>query len=194
MLAVILAALVSSAVPAQQPGMSDEMAAQMKAWEAAGAVGEHHENLRQFEGKWEVMGNLFMAPGADPLPSRGWSMNKMTLNGRYLHQDYAAEMGGKKYRATGYLGYDNTSGKHVNVWMDDASTLVMLFVGTSSDDGKRIEMAADHLDPISGKPTRSRGVLERKTSTLYSYEGYTQLEDGTEFKNLEIIYRKREEE
>jgi hypothetical protein len=179
----VLAATTGALAQQEEPVTSEIPPALLEAWDKAAAVGEHHAHLARLEGRWFAASRVFPGPGAEPIESRGWSTNQWILDGRFLQQDFAAELGSKrKFTGLGFLGYDNASGKHIAIWMESLSTGATRYEGTCSDDGKTIEFTSP----------KSRGVLKIKSFSTYTWEGFSRGPDGKEFKSIEIVYRKRE--
>lgn len=176
--------------PAGPPAMSAEQKAMMEAWEAASAVGEPHKRLLGMEGTWDAEVSMWMAPGQPPAKSAGTSVNKSILGGRWIEQQFTGSAMGQPFQGVGYTGYDNTRKKYVSTWMDNMSTALMVSEGTFDAAGKVLTSTSTTMDPMTGKPAQSKGVMRIVDADHHVYEMW-ESHDGKENKSLEIHYRRK---
>ena len=176
--------------PAGQPAMSAEQKAMMEAWAAASAVGESHKRLLGMEGTWDAEVSMWMAPGQPPTKSMGTSVNKPILGGRWIEQRFTGTAMGQPFHGIGYTGYDNTKKRYVSTWMDDMSTALMVSEGTFDAAGKVMTSTSTMMDPMTGKPMQSKGVMRIVDNDHHVYEMW-ESHDGKENKSMEIHYRRK---
>ena len=176
--------------PAEHPPMSAEQKAMMEAWQRASAVGEPHKRLGGMEGTWDAEVSMWMAPGQPPTKSMGTSVNRAILGGRWIEQQFTGSAMGQPFQGIGYTGYDNTKKKYVSTWMDSMSTAVMVSEGAFDAAGKVLTSTSTMLDPMTGKPAVSKGVMRIVDADHHVYEMW-ETHDGRENKTLEIHYRRK---
>lgn len=163
-----------------------EMDPAMEAWVKAGVPGEHHQHLAAYAGEWEVKGQMWMEPGADPMPIEGVMTAKMVLGGRYLKTHYESEFMGQPFEGVGYDAYDNIKGKYVGTWMDTMSTMMPSFHGSCEDGGKTRTMKAKMEEPGTGKIWKSKSVTTWIDENSYKMESWRSAEGVEPFKEMEF--------
>jgi hypothetical protein len=162
-----------------------------KAWEKLAAPGPEHKRLEAMAGTFDAVSKFWTAPDAPPAESKASSTNTMVLGGRYLHQEHHGTMFGKPFEGIGYSGYDNTQRKYTNVWMDNASTLLMTGTGTADASGKVMTSTGEWDDPgAPGKKKKWRTVLTIESADKHTFEMFEELA-GKECKSLEIVYTRK---
>jgi hypothetical protein len=132
-----LLALCNAALLAQpQPeGISPEQAAAM----ARAQPGTPHAALAKLAGEWTTTTKFSPAPGAPEMESTGAATLTMTLDGRFLRDEWKGEMMGAPITSSKTIGFNNGSQKYETVWTYTMSTGMLVGIGRSSDDGKTIE-------------------------------------------------------
>lgn len=176
--------------PADHPPMSAEQKAMMEAWQKAGAVGDAHNRLSGMAGTWDAEVSMWMALGQPPTKSTGTSVNKPILGGRWIEQHFTGTAMGQPFHGIGYTGYDNTKKKYVSTWMDDMSTAMMVGEGSFDAAGKVMTSTSTMMDPMTGKPTQSKGVMRIVDNDHHVYEMW-ETHDGKDVKTMEIHYRRK---
>lgn len=169
---------------------SQEMQEMMEKYQKLAAPGEQHKKLAKMEGSWDLRIKTWMGPDQPPAEAKGTSEFRMILGGRFLEQELTSEMMGNPYNGKGLMGYDNVSGKYVNIWMDDMSTSIMLFEGTATPDEKQIIQTSHYDDPIQG-PMDFRTVTTVMDENTLGFEMYSTGKTGKEEKMMEIIYTRK---
>jgi hypothetical protein len=130
-------ALCTGALLAQelQPaGISPEQAAAM----ARAQPGPAHAALAKLAGEWTTLTKFSPAPGAPEMESTGAATLTMTLDGRFLREDWTGEMMGAPTTSSKTIGFNNGSQKYEAVWTYTMSTGMLIGIGQSSDEGKTI--------------------------------------------------------
>ncbi|THI87102.1 MAG: DUF1579 domain-containing protein [Nitrospira sp. CG24A] len=94
----------------QQP--MDEKA-MMEVWKKMATPGEPHKLFAGLAGSWTTTTKEWMEPGKPPTESTGTAEMKMLLDGRFLYQEYNAQMMGQPFSGVGIDAYDNMTKKYV---------------------------------------------------------------------------------
>jgi len=165
--------------------------AMMKAIEAAGTPGGHHAHLANLEGDWVTRIQMWMSPEGPPEESSGSAHNKTILGGRFVQMDYRGEFMGRPFFGVGIDGFDNVADKHVGVWLDSASTMILSYSGDCSDGGNVLETMAEFIDPMSGQPTRMKTKTTVKDEDHYVFEAWNPGPDGEFHKSMQIDYSRK---
>jgi hypothetical protein len=114
----------------------------------------------------------------------------MALDGRWLEQRYQGEMMGSPFHGIGYTGYDNMKKEYVGMWMDTASTSVMLTTGKDEGGGK-MTFTGTMDDPMSGQPIAMKEVVTIVDADHHNFEMWMTGPNGQMFKNMEINYSRK---
>lgn len=174
-----------AAQPAQPAG-GDDMMAQ---WIKMNAPNENHEFLaKHLDGSWTCETSFWMMPGGEPQKSKGTSVNKVILGGRYVHADFSGDMMGQPFTGVGIYTYNNATKEFENMWIDSVSTGLMLTKGAR--DGNKINWTNEYTDPMTGTKRTSRSVTTFGENT-FTHEMFENGPDGKEFKTLELVYTKQ---
>lgn len=176
---------------AGQPEMSPEEAAMMAAWEAVATPGEHHKHLEAMAGEWVGTNTWWMAPGAPANVSDTACSSKMILEGRFLVSDHTGDMMGMPFHGIGTMGYNNTTKQYEGTWMDNMGTMTMFMTGSCSPDGKVFKMEAKYIDPMTNQPSFMKEVCTIIDADNYRFDMYGPAPDGTEFKMMEIVFKRK---
>jgi hypothetical protein len=160
----------------------------MEAWVKAGLPGEAHKLMAKHVGEWNAEVKLWMAPGAEPMVSKGRGTNTLIFGGRYLESRFKSEFMGETFEGIGYMGYDNVRKRFVNFWIDSSSTWFMLSEGTADRDGKTWRSSGEVSDPMTGKmkPYHDETVFESADRVVS--RSFEKGPDGKEFVSMEIAY------
>ncbi|MEK6762253.1 MAG: DUF1579 domain-containing protein [Nitrospirota bacterium] len=171
----------------QQP--MDEKA-MMELWKQAATPGEPHKLFAGLAGSWTTTTKEWMEPGKPPTESTGTAEMKMLLDGRFLYQEYKAQMMGQPFSGVGIDAYDNMTKKYMTAWIDTMGTGIFMMEGTASADGKTITLKGSHPEPGGGKMTH-RAVWKIVDSNSQTFDMYGAHHGGKEMKVLEIAYTRK---
>lgn len=163
---------------------------EMDAMSACGALCEHHEKFKPFEGTFRAEVKMWMGPG-EPMVSTGTMVNTLDLGGRYLRQEYKGDpMDGPfpNFEGRGFWGYNTIDERYEGVWVDNASTMMMTDVGQVDETGRTWEMCGEMTCPMTRAPSRRRSVIRLIDENTHVMEMYHTGPDGTEVKSMEITY------
>ena len=183
-------AFAADAKSAKPPQMTPEEKAAMEAMEKAMTPGENHKLLNPFVGSWNVTVSSWMAPGAQPMVSKGTATTKWIMGNRYVQQNFTGSFMNMPFTGMGYVGYDNVKKHYWSTWMDNMSTSTMMMTGSTDDGGKTFKFTGTMADPMSGKDT----TIEEKVSVQkdqQTMEMYGPAPDGKMFKMMEIVYKRK---
>lgn len=158
----------------------------MAAWAKYAEPGEEHAYLQRMEGSWNARVKFWMQPGADPQESEGKMSNQLILGGRFLQSNYEGDTPMGPFQGFSLDGYDKLEEKYVGVWADTMGTMMMVFRGHVEDDVRT--MIAEYKDPMSGNPTKMKGVTTIVGENEHKYQGYGLMPNGEWFQQMEIVY------
>ena len=85
--------------------------AMMEVWKQLAMPGEPHKLFATLAGSWTTTTKEWMEPGKPPTESTGSAEMKMLLDGRFLYQEYNAQMMGQPFSGVGIDAYDNMTKK-----------------------------------------------------------------------------------
>ena len=125
----------------------------MEAWEKAAMPGDHHENMKWFVGDWNTHSKHWMGEG-EPTEETGKATFELAMDGRYLMGTYTGMMMGKPFEGHSLDAFDNMTGEHVNIWIDNHGTGILMTKGSCSDEGNVVETAGMMASPHGGMPIR----------------------------------------
>lgn len=182
-----LALVTALCVPAYAKKNAAPSLEDMKAaWAKAASPGEHHKILEAMVGNWDAKVKHWISGDQAPAETKGSSKTEMILGGRYLRQEYKGEFRGTPIEGLGLIGYDNTAKQYESIWIDSASTDVLVTDG-QSEDGKSIKATGKFTDALSGKPGKLRTVTTLVDKDTIHYELY-KTRGGKEYQVLDVTY------
>lgn len=155
-----------------------------------GTPGEPHGLLASLEGSWTTRTRGWVAPDQPPMESSGTCEQKMILGGRYLEQVHTGDMGGGPFNGISILGYDNYEKKFVSTWIDNMSTAVYRFEGTSGRDKRTITQETRYDDPVRG-PAVWRTVTRIRDDNTIEFEMYLRPRGRKEEKMMEMTMTRK---
>lgn len=164
--------------------------AEMEAYMKLATPGEPHKLFATLAGSWTTTTKEWMEPGKPPTESTGTAEMKMLLDGRFLYQEYNAQMMGQPFSGVGIDAYDNMTKKYMTAWMDTMGTGIFMMEGTASTDGKTITLRGSHPEPGGGKMTH-RAVWKIVDNNTQTFDMYGAHHGGKEMKVLEITYTRK---
>jgi hypothetical protein len=164
--------------------------AMMEVWKQLATPGEPHKLFATLAGSWTTTTKEWMEPGKPPTESTGTAEMKMLLDGRFLYQEYNAQMMGQPFSGVGIDAYDNMTKKYMTAWMDTMGTGIFMMEGTASADGKTITLRGSHPEPGGGKMTH-RAVWKIVDNDTQTFDMYGAHHGGKEMKVLEITYTRK---
>jgi hypothetical protein len=176
------------------PQMTAEQKAMMDKMAKAATPGPQHAKLAKMAGEWTCAVKYQMDPSQPAQESQSTATITTLMDGRYIQEVDAGQMGGMPFNGIGVTGYDNVSGKYVFTWIDNMGTGIENGVGTSDASGKVITMIATMNDPVTGKPTKSRMVTTLIDDNHHTFEMYgTPPGAKKEMKIMTIDYQRKQD-
>jgi len=188
--AILVVAPFASAQDAskqQQPKLTPEQQAEMKAYQEAGAPGEPHKKLAAMAGNYSVKMRSWQEPGGKPMEESGTATRSVALDGRVLVEQFKGTMMGSPFTGHGMTGYDNVVDKYWSTWNDSMSTGLMVSWGTC-DAKNACTFEGSWNDPIKKAPLKSRMTTRWTNPDTEVFEMYGPDKQGREMKMMEITY------
>jgi hypothetical protein len=186
----MLLAAVGPAI-AQEKGDAPPAGDPMEAWAKLNAPGENHKLLEGLAGTWTAHAKFFGPPGQPPMESTGTSEQTLILGGRFLRQEYKADMMGQPFQGMGLTGYDNLRKKFIGIWVDSMSTFFMMSEGTVDEGKKVLTFSGSYEDPMNPGTKRGfRHILTIVGPDEHRFEMHEEM-DGKEAKVMEIVYKRK---
>jgi hypothetical protein len=192
------AALLIVALWISAPGVSQDKAPKepdaeqmMAQWAQLNAKGPEHERFAKMVGTWDTEMKMWMAPGTEPMVSKGTARFELMLDGRYVRQDFQGEMMGKPFTGVAIDGYDRIKKKYVSIWMDSESTGIYVSEGLPAGNGTYVYYG-EMDDPMTGVHDKiAKSVARELSDDKLVFEMYDQPPGSDEFKTMEITYTRR---
>ncbi|MBL9032000.1 MAG: DUF1579 family protein [Phycisphaerae bacterium] len=141
------------AKPAKPDAAQPPMDPMMEAWMKAGQPGPEHARFKMMEGTWDCAVKMYdpSNPSAEPQESKAVMVNRLVLDGRFIHHDYKGDMMGMPFVGAGTFGFNNVSKKYEVTWTDSMSTCIMFTTGTYDEATKTYTMTGEIDNPMGGK-------------------------------------------
>jgi hypothetical protein len=177
---------LSTPVVAQEP--TPEQQAMMEMMEKLATPGEMHGKLEPMVGTFDVEATFWMAPGTEPMSSKGKSRNEWILGGRYVAQNYEGAFMGQSFNGLGMTGYDNYKKQYFGTWIDSMSTTMMMTTGQL--EGNTFTFTGKMDEPMSGAVMDVTEKIVVHDDDHHVLEMWMPGPDGKMFKNMEIHYRR----
>lgn len=159
---------------------------QMAAWMKYASPGEEHEFLKKLAGTWKAKVKWWMKPDDPPQESDGTANNEMILGGRFLQSRFHGATPFGDFEGMALDGYDRINKRYCGIWIDSMGTIMMVFSGQVEGDVRT--MTCDYTNPMTGKPSRMKGVTTVVSADEHRYESWAEGPDGKMYRNMEIVY------
>lgn len=158
---------LTSATQPEQPDAETQMMMDLA------TPGEHHKWLEEvFVGTWNAEMSFSMGPDVPAMTSKGTSVTKGMLEGRFFHTEYKVpDFMGMPFEGHGLMGYDNHKKEFVSTWVDNMTTSITMMTGQKSADGKSITVEGDTIG-MDGQPTRMKMVYKLESKDKFVEEFY----------------------
>lgn len=181
---VVLSATVLATAQDKKKGQPDPKEIE-KAFKAYATPGKPHENFKRLVGRWNAAIVSFDQATGKPKKSKGTSIFRVILGGRYLQQNFRGKIEGENFRGIGTTGYDNAQKKYVGTWIDSMSTGIMHTEGKYDPKTNTMTEMGKVASPI--------GPMKMKMVTKYIDENkfhftMSLVAEGGEQKMMEITY------
>lgn len=148
-----------------------------------------HTALDPLVGSWEGTVRTWSAPGSTPSETRGAVTRTWVLDGRYLREEVRepGEPGRGGFEGVSFIGYNTLEDRYETVWLENRSTYMSASTGTYDAAARRFTFLSDRLDPVSGRRSRGRTVLEVVGPDRTVIRGWALGPDGREFQYVEGV-------
>lgn len=174
----------------EMPQMSEEQAAMMASFQAYATPNENHALLAKLAGTWNTELTVWMAPGAEGESSTGVSTAEMTMDGKFLEQNYTSEFMGAPFSGRGIYGYDNIKKEFTGIWYDSMGTGIMISTSQYNPETMTINEEGSMSCPVTNSVRWHRAETTFIDDNHYTYTTYMKDENGVEFKSMFIDYIK----
>jgi uncharacterized protein DUF1579 len=153
--------------------------------------GPEHMVLKQDEGTWDAVVEMFMGPGAPPVTSKGVETNVIGCGGLCLISDFKGEMApGQAFHGHGTAAWDPAKKKYVGSWTDSMSSGIAMSEATYDAAARTMTGYMEGPD-ASGKMARMKSVVEYKGANSRVFTMYMPGADGNEVPGMRITYTKK---
>jgi len=172
----------------------------MKQMTELAKLNENHKLLASLAGTWSYTVKMWMSPdpNAKPQESKGTSVTKSTMEGRFFVTEVSGKMempgpDGKMqdftFKGMGTDGYDNVKKKFVGSWVDNMGTGIMMSEG-DYDPGTKTFTYTSEYEAMPGMKQKIREVLKMTDKDHHVFEWYED-RGGQEAKTMEISYTRK---
>ena len=168
-----------------------DSATMMKNWMAYMTPGDVHKMMASWNGTWNGDITMWQAPGAPAQKSKGTTVNKMMMGGRYQVSNHTGNMMGMPFEGMGTLAYDNDKKIFINTWVDNMGTGIMKMEGPWDEANKTITLTGTSIDPMSGKDMAVKETFKVVDDKTQLMEMFGPGPDGKEFKMMEIKFTRK---
>jgi hypothetical protein len=168
-----------------------DSAAIAKAWTDYATPSKAHEMLAKDTGIWDADMTFWMPDSPEPQKAKSVATYKMILDGKYQEGTFKGEMFGMSFEGRGMTAYDNASKEFITTWIDNMGTGMLVSHGQYDEASKSITFRGNMVDPVTGKEKKVKEVITFIDDKNQKMEMFEVNSDGTEFKNMEILSKKR---
>jgi hypothetical protein len=152
--------------------------------------GPEHKLFDMDAGSWDATVEIWMAPGAPPQVSKGTETSTIGCGGLCLITDFKSEMMGAAFHGHGTSAWDPLKKKYVGTWTDSMSGGIGLGESTYDAASKTATGWMEAPD-MTGKPTKSKAVVQYEADGSRVFTMYMAGPDGKEAPTMRITYTRR---
>jgi hypothetical protein len=190
LLGVALALFVAAPAAAQEAEAAaghEQDQEMMAKWAEYATPGEAHQRLAKLAGNWDYTMKWWMSPDAQPEESTGTLSAALTMDGRYLVEEWEGTAMGQPFKGRGTTGYDNFNKEYVSTWIDNMGTGIMVSTGQYDAAQDALVTRGTFDDIMTGEKDKTmRGVQKILDDNTIHFEMYVPGPDGQEFKTMEV--------
>ena len=177
----------SAPAAAQEEAATTTEQEMMQKWMEFATPGEPHQRLAEMVGEWDYEMTWWMAPDAPPETSSGTMTAEMSMDGRYLIENWTGTAMGQPFSGRSTMGYDNFRDEYISTWIDNMGTGIMVSRGQYDPAQDALVTTGTFDDIMTGERDKTmRGVSKRLDENTLHVEMYVPGPDGQEFKTGEI--------
>jgi len=162
----------------------------MKAYQDFMTPGPMHKWMAKFNGTWEADITGYMDP-TKPEKSKATNVNSTIMNGLYQVGDYTGNMMGMPFQGHSIMGYDNAKKMFVSTWIDNMGSGMIFMTGTYDDAAKTLTLKGKQTDPMTGKDSEIREVMQITDDNNYTLKMYGTGPDGKEMIFMEGAFKRK---
>lgn len=181
----------STAVKTEEAVVIPDSATISKAWTDYATPGDAHKRMAQDNGVWDEEMTSWQNAGAEPMKMKMTAEIKSIFDGRYQEAVHKGDFMGMPFEGKSTLAFDNTSKEYISTWIDNMSTGIMVMRGNYDEATKIFKMEGEVIDPVTKKMKKMREVITMVDENTQKMEMYDTGYDGKEFKNMEIIMKRK---
>lgn len=189
-IALLVAGVVvfaSAPAAAQEEAATTTEQEMMQKWMEFATPGEPHQRLAEMVGDWDYEMTWWMAPDAPPETSTGTMTAEMSMDGRYLIENWTGTAMGQPFSGRSTMGYDNFRDEYISTWIDNMGTGIMVSRGQYDPAQDALVTTGTFDDIMTGERDKTmRGVSKRLDENTLHVEMFVPGPDGQEFKTGEI--------
>lgn len=182
---------VIEAVTEETVEVAPDSATIAKAWEVYATPSKAHEMLAKDTGTWDAEMTFWMPESPETQKAKSVATYKMILDGKYQEGIFKGDMWGMSFEGRGLTAYDNASKEFITTWIDNMGTGMLVSRGLYDEASKSITFSGNMVDPVTGKEKKVKEVITYIDDKNQKMEMFEVNSDGTEFKNMEILSKKR---
>jgi len=171
----------------QAPSAQDK-AEMMKKAEEAGRPGAEHKALESLVGDWKAEVKCWMDPDGPPQVSQGTAKAALTMNGRFLQEDFNGVMMGKPFQGRTVMGFDNVKRTYQSVWVSDMQTSMFVTEGRGENGNKTITLEGTSSCGATGQTEMPMKVVMRTVSPDKRTFEMFDTSRGSDVRTMEITY------
>jgi hypothetical protein len=124
-----------------------------------------------------------------PMESSGDASLRSVLGGRFLMHDETAALAGEKITSIKYWGFSKDTDKFEAMWSYTGGTSMMIFKGTSADQGKTVVYTSDMV--IAGQKEKYEVTVKQISADSFSIELVGIMESGAKGVALLSTYTRK---
>lgn len=162
-----------------------------KAWMDYATPGDAHKRMAKDNGVWDEDMTSWQHAGAEPMKMKMTAEIKSVFDGKYQEAVHKGDFMGMPFEGKSTLAYDNASKEYISTWIDNMSTGIMVMRGNYDEAAKTFKMEGEVIDPVTKKMKKMREVITMVDDNTQKMEMYDTGYDGKEFKNMEIVMKRK---
>lgn len=162
-----------------------------KAWADYATPSKAHEMLAKDTGTWDADMTFWMEGNPEPQKAKSVAVYKMILDGKYQEGTYKGDMWGMPFEGRGMTAYDNASKEYIATWVDNMGTGMLVSRGKYDEATKTLTFNGAMVDPVTGKEKQIKEIITYIDENTQKLEMFDIDANGKEFKNMEILSKRR---
>lgn len=152
---------------------------------------KQHEQIAATAGEWDSDVSMWMAPGAEPMKSKGSMSSKIICNGLWMVGEHRGEMMGNQFNGHEIFGYDKEKKQYFGVFVCSMNTAPEVVWGTSEDEGKTITLTGGETT-CGGMTYTPKWVIKNTDADHFTFEHWSKMAGTPDFvREMEIKSTRR---